>query len=118
MRIVAEIALVRRLVLVVAFHAVGHRDGFLLPYRLPRGDRAVADRAIHPCLLVMRFVRKIDGLRKLVDPDPGDRRSLFRESGELANRRAVRLDGQMAAHAGGFSRITGPVAWSLDGVAV
>ena len=39
--------------------------GFLLAYRVPLGDRAVADRAVHSGLFVMRFVREVDRLGSL-----------------------------------------------------
>ena len=113
----AEIAAIRSLVLVVAFHAFDHRCGLFLRDHAPLRHRAVTHRALDSGLLIMRLVREINESWKFVDPYPRNRFPFAGKSLQRLDYGAVLLDRFMAAHTERGGGKSGQISGSGDPVA-
>jgi len=116
--VVAEVAVIRGLVLRVAVHAGSHGNGFLSADDLPLGNRTVTGLAANGCFAMVDFVREPHELRNLVDLDPTDRFLRFVVLSQLLNGGTVVLDTGMALHAAVFVRISSSETRFFQGMAL
>src|SRR5713101_2882375 len=72
-RIMAEVAIVRRFVPVMAFHASGHGDGFFLAQNIPLAHRAMTGGAVHFSPFTVDLMREVHCPGQFVDPGPRNR---------------------------------------------
>src|SRR5260370_12169542 len=117
MRVMAEVAAVRSLLLVMAFHTVRHGGGPFLPDDGPLRYWTMTNRVLDVSLLIMHLVREIYEPRKFVDPHPGNRFPIAGEGREGLDRGAVLFDRVVAAHTERRARQSGQVSWSGDSMA-
>jgi len=116
--VVAEVAIIRGLVLRVAVHAGSHGNGFFSADDLPLGNRAVTGFAAKACFAMVDFVREPHKLGNLVDLDPTDRFLRFVVLSQLLNGGTVVLDSGMALHAAVFVRIASGKTRFFEGMAL
>src|SRR5260370_21440486 len=86
MRVMSEVAAVRCLLLVMAFHTVRHGGGRFLPDDGPLRYWTMTNRALDVSFLIMHLVREIYEPRKFVDPHPGNRFPIAGEGREGLDR--------------------------------
>jgi hypothetical protein len=79
-----------------------HRQIAFAEQTIPLGHLAMAVLAFGAGTQ-MKFVAEVHEIRLSVDPNPGNLLLIAIQSGELSDRRAIRLNGSMAAHAFGRS---------------
>ena len=103
--VVAEVAVIRGLVLRVAVHAGSHGNGFLSADDLPLGNRAVTGVAAKASFAMVDLVREPHELGNLVDLDPTDRFLRFVVLSQFLDGGTVVLDTAVALHTVVFVRI-------------
>ncbi len=117
LRVMAEIAAIRGLVLIMAFHAIHHRCGLFLHHNVAIRHRAMTNSALDSGLLMMHLMREIHESWKLVDPYPRNGSPFVGESLQCPDCGAVLLDRIMAAHTVRGGGKSGQISGRCDGVA-